>query len=355
MRGSDGIRWYQVLVILTYLDIFRHISTMLQIVICHCEAKANEPYFATFWKAPRDWEWLRQISTQFKRLKRFKRAQNAGDSDHHSHLLLRRQNLGLRGVFFSFEIFDQSFPWIGQVAVTESHPPRMMAGPRLGELVPQWLQWAMGQRHGAWGMTVQSQRNSVECWLMLIDVDCFDDFSTKHKLLTFIDKWHYWHWPPFFADVRHSRNALMLRRPCCCVCSATWLNLSKKWTGIVRMMVVKQKHVPFPVHFLHTVQLLTGTSQRVQSPIDGLHTATCASPAMDKMQKLHSGRQDQRLCHACPCRSTCYPTNWGFFNFSYTYLKCGKLWETMSSWFFSVLQLYILFLAWPYKLHGDLM
>ena len=34
------------------------------------------------------------------------------------------------------EIFDQSFPWIGQVAVTESHPPRMiwMAG-------PGWVSW----------------------------------------------------------------------------------------------------------------------------------------------------------------------------------------------------------------------
>ena len=62
---------------------------------------------------------------------------------------------------------------------------------------------------------------------MLIDVDGFDDFSSKHKLLTLtsdiIDIGG-----PFFADVRHSRNALMLRRPCCCVCSATWLNLSKK-------------------------------------------------------------------------------------------------------------------------------
>ena len=58
---SDGIRY----VILTYLDISRHIltypdnvadsSVLISFENCEvCQAKANEPYFATFWKALRD-------------------------------------------------------------------------------------------------------------------------------------------------------------------------------------------------------------------------------------------------------------------------------------------------------------
>ena len=98
------------------------------------------------------------------------------------------------------------------------------------------------------------------------------------------------------------------------------------------MMVAKQKHVPFPVHFLDTVQLLTGTSQRVQSPIDGLHTATCASPAMDKMQKLHSGHQDQRLCHVL---ADMLSNKLGIFQF---FLQISQMWETLGDHEFLVLQ-----------------
>ena len=55
------------------------------------------------------------------------------------------------------------------------------------------------------------------------------------------------------------------------------------------MMVVKQKHekhVPFPVHFLDTIQLYPAPHRNFIETAeveDGLLHTTCASPAMDKI------------------------------------------------------------------------
>ena len=51
--ASTRIRWYQMVSGVGHLDISRIISTYLDNV-ADCQAKANEPYFATFWKVPRD-------------------------------------------------------------------------------------------------------------------------------------------------------------------------------------------------------------------------------------------------------------------------------------------------------------
>ena len=196
--SGAGIRWYQMVSGVGHLDISWHISTMLQIVICFDQ-------FWTLWSLSGQGQWallrdllegaerLRQISTQFKRLKRFKRAQNAGDSDHHSHLLLRRQNLGLRGVFFS-RFLTKAFPGSGRllwlkairhgwwrVQGWESWCPSDSSGP-----------WVNDMGHGAWQCKVRGILLNVDwCWLLWW-------FSSKHKLLTFID-WHYWHWGPIFC------------------------------------------------------------------------------------------------------------------------------------------------------------
>ena len=65
------------------------------------------------------------------------------------------------------EIFDQSFPWIGQVAVTESHPPRMMAGPGWESWCPSDSSgpWVNDMGHGAWQCKVRGILLNVDwCW-----------------------------------------------------------------------------------------------------------------------------------------------------------------------------------------------
>ena len=107
------------------------------------------------------------------------------------------------------------------------------------------------------------------------------------------------------------------------------------------MMVVKQKHFSFPVHFLDTIQLYPAPHRNFIETAeveDGLHSYVCATG---------HGRQDAKVTQRspgpetlpCPCRHVIQQT--GDFSIFLTYLKCGKLWETMSSWFFSVLQLYV--------------
>lgn len=94
------------------------------------------------------------------------------------------------------------------------------------------------------------------------------------------------------------------------------------------MMVVKQKHekhVPFPVHFLDTVQLYPAPHRNfIETAVeDGLLHATCASPS-------GRGRQDAKVTQRspgpetlpCPRRHVIQQTGdfYGLFNFSYTYL-----------------------------------
>ena len=150
---SDGIRcrssWHisTYLDIAWHLDISWHISTMLQIAICFDQ-------FWTLWSLSGQGQWalLCDLLEGAERLRMIETDLDAIQTTQTSNgrktqvIQIITATCSCEGKTSSgriflvkiikIEIFDQSFPWIGQVAVTESHPPRMiwMAG-------PGWVSW----------------------------------------------------------------------------------------------------------------------------------------------------------------------------------------------------------------------